>query len=177
MGFQSIPTWTVGLFGKVRAEDMLSLEAMRRGHQAVMWDAMAGKDKPGRTWIRTFRPRDVGSNKRRMERLADMGYIRRKEGGYSLINRNILPGGLPAVYGGPAAMAPTLTASNMNHFGFVLDDGVYALGATEFEAIQGFPPGFTDIGLTDRERMKLLGNAVTPQMARHAAASLLGSGG
>lgn len=177
-GFQSIPTWTVGLFGEVDDKDARALEAMRRGHQAVMWDAMAGKDKPGKTWIRVFRPADVSSNRRRMEKLADMGYIRRRDGGYSLINRNILPNGLPAVYGGPAATAPTLTAGNMNHFGLVLEDGVYALGATEFEALQGFPLGFTDIAdLADRERMKLLGNAVTPQVARHAAESLLSAMG
>jgi len=172
-GFQSIPTWTVGLFGEVDGQDALAMEAMRQGHQAVMWDAMAGKGKPGRTWIRTFRPEDVGSDRRRMERLADMGYVRRRDGGYSLINRNILPGGLPSVYGGPASTAPTLTASNLNHFGLVLDDAVYALGPTECEAIQGFPAGFTDIGLSDRKRMGLLGNAVTPSVARHAASSLL----
>jgi len=171
-GFQSVPTWTVGLFGAVSDEDTAVLESMRRGHQAVMWDAMAGKSKPGKTWIKAFRPEDP-EERRRLERLADMGYVRRRDDGYSLINRNILPGGLPSAYGGPAAVAPTLTASNLSCFGVVREDGVYELGPAEFEWLQGFPVGFTDIGLGDRKRMRLLGNAVTPSVARHAASTLL----
>lgn len=172
-GFQSIPTWTFDLFGPTTPEERVLLEEIRKKFQGVVFGNMAiPKDRPKANVPKfkasTFSQEDI----KRLDGLATMGYVRKYEDSYTLINRNILPHGLPSVYGGPKAIGPTLTASNMHKFAIVLDDGFYVLGPDEFESMQGFPKGHTDVGLDEKERCRLLGNAVVPCVVEYVGATV-----
>ena len=173
-GFQSIPTWTFDLFGGTSAEDKDLLERIRRSFQQVVFENMAISKFKEKQNVPKFKADTFTLGERsRLDNLASMGYVRKYEDSYTLINRNILPNGLPSVYGGPRSVGPTLTASNMHKFAMVTDDGVFLLGPNEFEVMQGFPAGHTDVRLDDRKRCRLLGNAVVPSVVEYVGRTIL----
>lgn len=161
-GFQSVCTWHAELFGPVSSDEKRVLEAMRQHFQDTVYNRLA-KECEVRHGTPSGAPADFGASDEMMESLAARGYVRSRPGPkYSLINRNLLPGRLPSCYGGPECMAPTLTASNLHQFAMIESDGVYGLGPEDFEVVQGFPPGFTDHGVPEKSRLRMVGNSVVP---------------
>ena len=162
LGPGSIPTWRVGLFGEVSPRQEEILEDMRRKNQEHVWELIDKKGEEG-SCIARFTARMLKASKSELDQLSEMGYIRKAGGQYNLINRTIIPGNLPSCYAGPLGKAPTTTASNMAQLGLVKEDGIYALGPGEYEQVQGFPVGHTDVeGISDKERIRLVGNSVVP---------------
>jgi DNA-cytosine methyltransferase len=161
LGPGSIPTWRVGLLGDVSPRQEEVLEDMRKKNQAHVWELI---DKKGiESCIARFTPRQLKATKAELDQLSEMGYIRKSGDKYNLINRTIVPGGLPSCYSGPRGTAPTTTASNMAQLGLIMEDGVYGMGPEEYELIQGLPAGHTDVeGIGSRERVRLVGNSVVP---------------
>jgi len=162
LGSGSIPTWKVSLFGDVSERQEKILDDVRRRNQEHVWSLIDKKGEEG-SCIARFSARQLKATKAELDQLSEMGYLRKSGDKYNLINRTIIPGSLPSCYAGPKGTAPTTTASNMSGMGLVLEDGVYALGAKEYEQIQGFPVGHTAIeGLSEKERVRLIGNSVVP---------------
>ena len=161
LGPGSIPTWRVGLLGDVSPRQEEVLEDMRKKNQAHVWELI---DKKGiESCIARFTPRQLKATKAELDQLSEMGYIRKSGDKYNLINRTIVPGGLPSCYSGPRGTAPTTTASNMAQLGLIMEDGVYGMGPEEYELIQGLPAGHTAVeGIGSRERVRLVGNSVVP---------------
>ena len=173
-GFQSIPTWTFDLFGQTTPQEKNLLERMRSMFQKVVFDNMAISKHSPKENVPRFKAETFTSSEREiLDKLSKMGYVRKYEDSYTLINRNILPNGLPSVYGGPMSVGPTLTASNMHKFGMVTENGVCLLSPDEFEVMQGFPAGHTDVRLDERSRCRLLGNAVVPSVVEFVGRTIL----
>jgi len=75
---------------------------------------------------------------------------------------------------GKDGLSPTIpTACGGQHIPFLLDEAeIRRLTPTECERLQGFPDGWTE-GVSDTQRYKTLGNAVTVNVIREIAKRLL----